>query len=308
MGRIAILGATSHLAKDLIASLAGDPGAEAVLFARHPQEVERWAMQAGFGGRFPASDYAAFGGDTYDAIINFVGVGDPARIAQTGSGIFDITLRFDQLALDYLRDRPDCRYLFLSSGAVYGGTFEQPAEAATPSCLAINALPAREYYAAAKLHAECRHRSLAALPIIDIRVFSYFSRTLDLSTRFFMADILRSIRAGRTLETTAEPMVRDFLHPRDFAALVRNLLAAPAANATVDCYSLGPVAKDVLLARMRMQFGLDYVFVSPPALASGGGKKQYYSLNRKAAEFGYRPACSSLQCVVEEAACLLAAG
>jgi nucleoside-diphosphate-sugar epimerase len=301
MGLVAILGATSQLAKDLIMTLAKDPMAEAVLFARRPQEVERWLMNGGFGGRFPTFDFPAFGGHTYSAIINFVGVGDPARMAQMGGEIFDVTLRFDQLALDYVLGRPACRYLFLSSGAVYGGKFDRPADELTPSCLAINAPSVHDYYAAAKLHAECRHRSLTHLPIIDIRVFSYFSRNFVLSSRFFLADILRSILAHRALETTDQPMTRDFLHPRDFAALVKCLLASPPVNAAVDCYSLAPVTKDEILMEMQRRFQIECTRVPPSSSASpSSSRSHYYSLSRKAAEFGYRPKFSSMQCIIEE--------
>ena len=36
-----------------------------------------------------------------------------------GASIFDVTLKYDEMALDYVRQHPDCRYIFLSSGAAY---------------------------------------------------------------------------------------------------------------------------------------------------------------------------------------------
>src|SRR5271166_5976009 len=306
MARIAILGATSHLAKDLIARLAPEPAVDAALFARRPEEMMRWATAAGFGGRFPAFGYGAFGGQAYDAILNFVGAGDPARVTQMGASIVEVTLRFDRLALDYLQRHPACRYLFLSSGAVYGGSFERPVDATAPCSLAIDGLSPQDHYAAAKLEAERRHRSSTGFPIIDIRVFNYFSRTQDLSARFFISDILRAIRERRALQTTDQPMVRDFLHPRDFRALIGCLLASPPVNAAVDCYTLAPVDKATLLATMQRKFGLDYIVTDRPAtLDPSGAKPNYYSLNRKAAEFGYQSAYSSIECIVEEAAAII---
>jgi len=301
-GRIAILGATSHLARDLVAALATEPEAEAMLFSRGPADVERWQIEAGFAGRFPALDYGAFGTTRYDAIINFVGVGDPARKAAMGAGIFEVTRRFDELALGYLRSDPDCRYVFLSSGAAYGDSFAAPADESTLARFPINALAPSDWYGAAKLHAECLHRSLTDLPIIDLRVFSYFSRTQDIAGAFFVSEILRAIRTRATLRATDQPIARDFLHPNDFRGLIGCLLAAAPANGAVDAYSRAPVDKATLLGAMRDRFGLDYV-VEPSV--GGGIRQHYYSLNRKAAWFGYRPRYASLECVLGEAAALL---
>ncbi len=301
MTRIAILGASSHLARDLILSFAHRPTADLVLFARQPEALAAWAAGEGIGGRFPVLEYAAFATMSCDAILNFVGAGDPARLARMGSDILDVTWKFDELALAHLRRQPSCRYLFLSSGAVYGGAFTGPADAATPACLAVNA-PPYDHYAFAKLYAECRHRAMAAHAIIDLRVFSYFSATLDPAARFFVADILRAIRERRCLAVSRRPMVRDFLHPADLRALVDCLLAAPPDNAAVDCYSLAPIDKLTLLEAMRLAFGLDYEMVDPAGTDSPAtSREQYYSVYRKAVEYGYRPEYTSLRCVLEEA-------
>ena len=37
-----------------------------------------------------------------------------------------ITLQYDQLAIDYINKHPACRYIFMSSGAVYGSNFDEP--------------------------------------------------------------------------------------------------------------------------------------------------------------------------------------
>ena len=140
---------------------------------------------------------SGFANHEFDAIINFVGVGNPAQAIAMGNSIFDITLRFDEMVLDYLQTHPNCRYLFLSSGAAYGSSFNEPVNRDAPAIVAINNLVPQDWYGVAKLHAECRHRSYPELPIIDIRVFNYFSRTQDISARFLITDILRAIRDPR---------------------------------------------------------------------------------------------------------------
>lgn len=304
--RIAMLGATSQIARDLIVSFFADEDKHLHLFARRPDEVTKWLAASGFSGRYPVDEFSGFAKQEFDAVINFVGVGNPAQAVAMGNSIFDITLRFDEMALDYLQAHPACRYLFLSSGAAYGSSFDKPATRDTPAIVAINNLAPHEWYGVAKLHAECRHRAHPELPIIDIRVFNYFSHTQNLSARFLITDILRAIRDKTVLKTSPDYMVRDFLHPSDFYGLVSALLAAPPANAAVDCYSRAPIDKPTLLATMQEKFGLQYEITGASASVNAtGSKPHYYSLNTRAADFGYQPALTSLEGILKEAAAIL---
>lgn len=307
MNRIAILGASSRIAKDLILSCARAGEADLLLYVRDTDAARRW--QAAHGLDFPVAAYAAYGELAHDAVLNFVGVGDPQRAAQMGGAIFGLTQHFDDLVLDQLRRHPERRYVFLSSGAAYGSRFDAPAGPDTPAVIHINALAPQEYYAVAKLHAECKHRALPDLNIVDLRVFNYFSHTQDLEARFFITDLLRAVRAGTVLQTSPAPMVRDYLHPADFHQLVRCVLRAPPANCALDCYSAAPVDKATLLAAMAARFGLRYEVANPAsepaAVNATGAKPHYYSLNRQAAGFGYQPAYSSLDGIARESALIL---
>ena len=301
--RIAILGATSQIAKDLVLSFCAQSSHELVLYARRPQAVTQWLASVDLPHRYPVYDFDAFSADEhFDAIFNFVGVGNPAQAAAMGASIFDVTLQYDEMALSYVRQRPTCRYIFLSSGAAYGGSFDAPVDVNTKATVPINNLQPQDWYGAAKLHAECRHRSLAPLPIVDIRVFNYFSQTQEMSARFLITDIFRAIRDKTVLKTSADYIVRDFIHPLDFCNLVNAILAAPAANAVVDAYSKAPIDKPTLLAAMQEKFGLQYEIVQTGAgVNATGGKPHYYSLNTRAAAFGYLPSFTSLQGVLKEA-------
>ena len=302
--RLAILGATSQIAKDLVQSFAAQSSHELVLYARRPDAVSQWLTSAGLVGRYAVADFADFGtNEHFDAILNFVGVGDPAQAAAMGANIFDVTLKYDELALEYVRQHPNCRYIFLSSGAAYGTSFDAPVDANTKATIAINNLEPQDWYGVAKLHAECRHRSLAPLPIVDIRVFNYFSHTQDMAARFLITDILRAIRDKTILKTSADYMLRDFIHPLDFWNLVNAILAAPAANAVVDAYSKAPIDKPTLLAAMEENFGLQYeIAETDVGVNATGSKPHYYSLNTRAEEFGYMPALTSLQGLLDQAA------
>lgn len=306
--RIAILGASSQIARDLIASLAATGQNNLHLFARRTKDVSKWLDNAGLSGRYPVDDFSAFGGHEFDAIINFVGAGNPVQILTMGNSIFDVTLQFDKLVLDYLRMHPSCRYFFLSSGAAYGTNFNEPASRNTSAILPINDLFPQDWYGVAKLHAECRHRSHPDLAIVDIRIFNYFSNTQDISARYLISDILRAIRDKVVLKTSPEFIVRDYLHPSDFLKLISTLLSSPATNAVVDAYSRAPITKPDLLAAMRKNFGLCYENSSVSSgINATGGKTHYYSTNTRAADFGYQPGLTSLEGILMESKKILEA-
>jgi nucleoside-diphosphate-sugar epimerase len=300
--RIAILGATSQIAQDLLKSFAANSDHTLVLFARRPDAVHKWLAEVNLSGRYAAHEFGAFNEDEhFDAIVNFVGVGNPAQAAAMGASIFDVTLKYDNLALDYLRLHPKCRYIFMSSGAAYGSNFDAPVDANSRAIFPINNLQQQDWYGVAKQHAECRHRALAPLPIVDIRVFNYFSNTQDIEARFFITDILRAIRDKTVLKTSSDLIVRDFIHPSDFFQLVNAIFAAPATNAVVDAYSKAPIDKPTLLVAMQEYFGLRYeLSETVTGVNATGGKNYYYSINRRSAIFDYYPKIDSLECILKE--------
>lgn len=299
---IAILGATSQIAKDLVLSFSALSDHKLTLFARRPEAVNQWLANVGMSGRYAVAELDDFGGaEQFDALFNFVGVGNPATAAMMGGSIFDITLQFDKIALDYIARHPNCRYIFLSSGAAYGNNFDEPVDRHTKAVVPINDLQPQDWYAVAKLHAECRHRSLPELPIVDIRVFNYFSSTQDMSARFLISDVLRAIDDNSVLLTSSDYIVRDYLNPSDFYHLVSAILSAPPSNVAVDCYSLAPIDKPSLLAAMREQFGLQFATTAASVgVNATGNKPHYYSLNTRAADFGYQPTLTSLEGIVRE--------
>lgn len=300
--RIAILGATSQIAKDLVLSFNAYGTAEFVLYARSPSAVMDWLSTVGLPERYAVADFESFSSaQHFDAILNFVGVGNPAQAVAMGAKIFEVTLQYDELALGYLRRHPDCRYIFLSSGAVYGSNFDNPVDETSKAIFAINGLAPQDWYGVAKMHAECRHRSMPHLPIVDIRMFNYFSHTQDMSARFLITDVVRAIRDKTVLQTSSDHMVRDYIHPEDFYQLVLAILSAPATNETVDAYSKAPVDKPSLLKTIGEKYELRYeTTLATPSINATGNKAHYYSRNSKAAEFGFKPRLTSLDGVILE--------
>jgi nucleoside-diphosphate-sugar epimerase len=300
--RLAILGATSQIAKDLVLSFAEKSSHELVLYARRPDYVSQWLSSMGLLGRYTAADFSAFSTDEhFKAVLNFVGVGDPAQAAVMGANIFDVTLKYDDMAMDYVRQHPDCRYIFLSSGAAYGASFDGPVDENTKAIIAVNQLQPQDWYGVAKFYAECRHRALSQLPIVDVRVFNYFSHTQNLEARFFITDVVRAIRDKTVLKTSTANMVRDYIDPSDFYGLVDAILASPATNAVVDCYSKAPINKRAMLTALKVEFGLQYE-MAPDTEGNNiiGSKSNYYSKNRAAMLFGYMPNHDSLSTLLQE--------
>jgi nucleoside-diphosphate-sugar epimerase len=304
--RIAVLGATSQIAKDLILSFSTQEDHHLNLFARRPDCVKKWLDNVGLAERYLVDEFGGFGAQEFDVIINFVGVGNPAQTAAMGASIYDVTLQYDELALNYVRHHPECRYVFLSSGAAYGSCFNSPVDVGTKGIIDINNLQPQDWYGVAKLFAECRHRAHPELPIIDIRVFNYFSRTQDMNARFLITDIVRAIRDNTVLQTSAEYMVRDFIGPSDFYQLIKAILTSPANNDVLDCYSKAPIDKPTLLAAMQDRFGLKYEISKTNASVNAtGSKSHYFSLNDKAKNYGYHPALSSIDSILIEAESLI---
>ena len=92
--QIAILGATSQIAKDLILSYSEQDNHELTLFARRPEAVSQRLKSIDLSDRFAVADFTGFTKEkNFDAIINFVGVGDPVQVAVMGASIFDVTLK-----------------------------------------------------------------------------------------------------------------------------------------------------------------------------------------------------------------------
>lgn len=305
--RLAILGATSEIARDFIRLIGTRGGVDLGLFARRPEAVKEWLATINKPISCEVGDFDAFGRhEKFDAVLNFVGVGDPSRAAELGSAIVDVSIRHDALALDYLEEHPSCRYIFLSSGAVYGTRFENAVGDDTPASVAINHPEPRDWYGVSKLLAECRHRSIEQASIVDLRVFNYFCQTQSLSTRFLINDILRAISEGTVLKTSPTNIVRDYLHPEDLCQLIMLILESPPANIALDCYSRATISKLDLLAAMEQRFGLRHEFIHNGYPGNTAAEKvHYYSTSRRAAQFGYSPRFSSMECVLEQSAALL---
>lgn len=300
--RIAILGATSEIAKDVIALLGKHPQYELSLFSRHPERVSQWRSSLNLSTQTQSLDLNEFTHSRhFDAIINFIGAGNPQRITQIGDEILHVTQHYDNMALSYLEHFPQCRYIFLSSGSIFGPDFALPVDICSRANLQDNTLSTSNWYSKAKLAAECEHRLHNHLSIVDVRVFNYFSRSQNLSSSYLMTDIARAIKEGKMLKTSSENIVRDYIHPSDFSHLLIAILNFAPQNTALDCYSQSPIDKFSLLNALSEQFNLQFEIAKVGIDENPtGNKSNYYSLNKAAASLGYEPQYSSLKGILTE--------
>ena len=304
--RIAVLGATSHIAKGLIYHLGQDGKYDLRPFARSSERADEFLNAVGLGSRFKAIPIAEFGKESYGAVINCVGIVDPGKLSNAGSSIFEITETFDTLALDHLKRSPDTLYINFSSGAVYGTDFASPADDHSPAMFDINPMNPAAYYGIAKLHSEARHRAMKDHRIVDLRVFGYFSRFIDLDAKYMMSEIMSCILHGKEFVTNPEDIVRDFIHPEDLASLVKLCIAKRDLNDAFDVCSLQPVKKFKILEKFSSLYGLRYTIEERHDSVSVTGRKaNYYSTNGRIRTIGFSPRFTSMNCLIQESAEIL---
>jgi nucleoside-diphosphate-sugar epimerase len=305
--RIAILGATSQIAQDLILSFSINKDYDFLLFGRNIELLEKWINSENLSEKYQVKEYSEFSNDQkYDMIINFVGIGDPAKAQKTGNDIFKITEQYDDMALEYVKQHKKTKYIFLSSGAVYGGNYQEPVNKDTIATIDINNLKSTDWYTLAKLYAEAKHRSLSDLSIIDVRVFNYFSHTQNIDTRFLITDIVRAIKNKEVFKTSVDNIVRDFITPPDFYNLIQAIIDAKSTNIALDCYTKNPVSKFDLLSELKNKFGLIYDFdENIDTIDATGAKVNYYSTNKISGNIKYMPDNTSLDGIIQEMNCVL---
>lgn len=308
---IAILGGSSQIAKDLARSFSMQGLHFLSIYARRPEVVRDW-LRGSAGEHFSVEVFEEFAQTKikFDAVINFVGAGNPTRVMSMGADIFSVTGEFDQLALNYITRNPGCRYIFASSGAVYGADFSKPVTSASPAVVPINNLPTSSWYGVAKLYAECRHRALSNYPIVDVRFFNYFSSTQDINDRFLVTDALRAAKEGVKFKTSAENIVRDYMGPEEVHSLICSILNTGPINVSIDGYTKKAVNKFQMLDALREKLGLVYEVDNTTMLLNAtGAKTNYFSESHIAHDaFGYVPQRSALEVVLHEAEVFLSNG
>jgi len=120
--------------------------------------------------------------------------------------------------------------------------------------------------------------------------------------RFFISDMIRAIKNNEIFLTSTQNIARDYIGPLEFFQIIRAVLHYSPMNDVIDCYTLAPIEKIQLLNIMTLKFGLQYKFQEDfESINATGVKKNYYSLNHRAALYGYKPTRDSEAILIGEA-------
>jgi len=301
MMKIAILGSTGHVGKNIIYYFSKEKNFELFLFTRDEKKLEKITLQYGIKNNFSIRKYDEFNDSQYNVIINCVGLSDPARIEASKGEILESTRTFDILTLEYLKNFSETKLINFSSGIVYGGEFSFPITDTVLIDETYNYKNIKSEYALSKINSEIRHRASKHLNIIDLRLFSFFSRFMDLESKFFMSEVVSSIKENKTLFTDNTNFYRDYIHPKDLFSYVKKCIYGDSLNDVFDLYSKNPIGKFELLNSLKEKCGLQYE-IEPGVKFSNptGFKRNYYSESRKAESLGHKPEYSSMDTISDE--------
>ena len=142
--------------------------------------------------------------------------------------------------------------------------------------------------------------------IVDLRIFNFFSRYIDLNSSFLLCQLVNSIKNKTIFITDSNDITRDFIHPGDFFKLIENCIEKNTINEVFDVYSKKPISKfeiiDLFEKRYDLEFEIknDSIEISPTGL-----KKNYFSSSQKAEKIGYKPEFTSLDTIQDEIKFLL---
>lgn len=310
LNNVCILGSTSHISKGLICNFLCSGSSHLHLFTTSPSVVSRFIQDyySHFAERCTIyTGYDQFESQQYDVVINCTGVGTQKRLSGDFTKYFTVGEKFDNMVIEYLQNcSPDTLYISFSSGAVYGGSFTEPATEWTGNNINVNHVEKEDYYSICKINSEAKHRAFRHFRIVDLRLFSYFSRFIDISEGYFITDIIDSIRNNKVLLTDPNNIVRDYVHPDDLFAMIMKCCEVTMINDAYDVMSARPIEKFELLKYFSRQFGLKYQLNESITIAGPTGAKAiYYSKFDKAHSLGYQPTFTSMDTIIGESKYLL---
>jgi nucleoside-diphosphate-sugar epimerase len=197
-------------------------------------------------------NYSEFGNEYYDVILNLSCPGSPSHIKAAGNKLVKAVINRDNEILKYLENN-DSLYVNMSSGIVHE-MVESP-------------------YKKAKMHLEKNHRKHQELNIIDLRLYSYFSRYISLKSGHLMAGIINCIKNNTVFNAISLELVRDYIHPEDLADIILNL---PRGNAVYEIGSKKPVSLSEILNYCSKMYDLKYILKYKKSDLHAGVNLAYY--------------------------------
>jgi len=296
---IAIFGATGHIGKNLTYYFSKNKKNNLILFGRNKKKIQKIMNQIIPKKKYSFGKYNEFNNKKYDVIINCIGVGNPKDIIQN-KDILKITEYYDDKILDYMKNKKSIIYINFSSGAIFGQTIRSPISESSQASINVNKLNEGSYYAISKIYAEIKHRNLKNMNIVDLRIFSFFSRFINLQDEFLIADITNAIKLNKKFITDKNEIIRDYIHPEDLFEIIQKCIKKEKINMALDISSKKPISKFSLLKHLAKKYELNYRISNKIKTSPTGLKSKYYSKSKKIEDLGIFPKYTSLQTILTE--------
>ncbi|MBK26351.1 MAG: hypothetical protein CME70_20295 [Halobacteriovorax sp.] len=297
--RICLIGATGFVGKGLICAAHKREDLKLTLSSRSTDQIQQFLNENDYD--FDTIELNKIKSNQFDIIINAAGVCDPKVIQENPELLFKSHRDVDELIIENLRAFPKTLFFNLSSGAVYGADFLEPAPKAidwnVPDSLEdISGDPA-SMYSKTKIFFEKKHRDLKDLNIVDVRLFSIFHRHLNIGAHYFLSQLIESLKNKEVFVTSTQNIVKDYVHPVDLLNLAIMLWEKGQINCALDLSSAAPVKKSEIIEYFEQKHQLK---VEYKEMEFKGTKVNYYSTSKEALELGFSPLGTSLECIAKE--------
>ncbi|WP_218618707.1 hypothetical protein, partial [Paenibacillus sp. P3E] len=152
---------------------------------------------------------------------------------------------------------------------------------------------------------EAKHRAWSQYNIIDLRVFGFFSRMIDLTTPYLICDIINCVREKRQLITFSDDIIRDYIHPEDLTRLVELCMKTENINDVFDIYSSMPIRKFDIIEHFVQNHQLQVMVQGTIGQSATGAKSNYFTRNERASQLGYSPQFTSFDSIITQSESLL---
>lgn len=296
--RIAILGANSHIAKGLIYKFNKNNNVYLYLYSTNKNKLND--LFNFMHHRYYIYKYFEFNNYNYDVIINCIGVGSSNKLKENYNNFFTFPEYYDNLCIEHLKENKNCLYITFSSGAVYG-MLNEAANYNSENNIKVNQINEQNYYTITRLYTEAKHRSYKDLNIVDLRVFSYFSKFMDFEDKYFITELIYSILNEKEFKVVNDSFIRDYLHLDDLFQAIMKCIKIKKLNCALDIVSKKPIEKNKILEYYNIYYNLKYKYEKDFKYNSASGIKNiYYSEYDKAKkEIDYKPKYTSMETLID---------
>ncbi|MCB5425115.1 NAD(P)-dependent oxidoreductase [Altererythrobacter sp. CC-YST694] len=242
--RIFMTGGTGFIGRWMLEALAAAPvRAEVVLLSRDPVRFARTSPHLARRFEMIAGDTAsfAFPSGRFTHMIHGATDASAELTANDPRRMFDTILGGTRRTLDFALESGAGRYLFMSSGAVYGAQPPDISHVSEDYAGAPDMRDPKSSYAEGKRAAEtlCAiYGHQFGLDTVSARIFALLGPMLPLDLHFAAGNFIRDVMEGRRIRVESSGQaVRSYLYSADLAAWLWTMLADAPAGAAYNCGS-----------------------------------------------------------------------